>query len=335
MTSASFTPTAAGNYYWIAFYSGDANNLAKQGTCGDAGETSTVTKASPQIATVADVGATLPGGTLDDSASLSGLTSNASGTVTFRLYGPDTTPIVPTCDVGSLAFTSAAISIVNAGNGTATADSGELTPTKAGVYFWIASYNGDANNAAVSGVCGDANETSVVDKASPTIATSATNGTLPGASIHDVATVKGLTSDATGTVSFSLWNNANCSGEPVFTDTQPLGTVTAGQAVATSASYTVTSAGNYNWVASYSGDGNNDGATGVCGDAGETSTVNPASPSISTSATNAQLPAGTIHDVATVSGLTFNATGTVHSGCGATPPVTERHSSPTPSRWAP
>ena len=56
---------------------------------------------------------------------------------------------------------------------------------------------------------------------------------------------------------------------------------------------------------------NNDGATGACGDEGETSTVNPATPSISTSATNAQLPAGTIHDVATVSGLTANATGTV------------------------
>ena len=100
-TSANFTPTAAGNYYWIAFYSGDANNLAKQGTCGDAGETSTVTKASPQIATVADAEATLPGGTLSDNASLSGLTTDATGTVTFRLYGPDTTPIVATCDVAA------------------------------------------------------------------------------------------------------------------------------------------------------------------------------------------------------------------------------------------
>ena len=196
-------------------------------------------------------------GTLDDSASLSGLTSNATGTVTFRLYGPDTTPIVPTCDAGTLAFTSALIPIVNNGNGTATADSGEFTPTKAGTYFWIASYSGDANNDSVAGVCGDPNESALVDKASPTIATSATNGTLPGASIHDVATVRGLTSDATGTVSFSLWNNANCSGEPVFTDTKTLGTVTAGQAVTTSASHTVVNAGSYNWVASYSGDANN------------------------------------------------------------------------------
>ncbi len=132
--------------------------------------------------------------------------------MTFRLYGPDTTPIVPTCDVGTLAFTHALVPIVNNGDGTATAESDEFMPTKAGTYFWIATYNGDANNEAVSGVCGDQGETSVVDKASPTISTSATNGTLPGASIHDVATVKGLTSDATGTVAFSLWNNADLHG---------------------------------------------------------------------------------------------------------------------------
>ena len=34
-----------------------------------------------------------------------------------------------------------------------------FTPTKAGAYFWIATYNGDANNDAVSGVCGDQGET--------------------------------------------------------------------------------------------------------------------------------------------------------------------------------
>ena len=137
----------------------------------------------------------------------------------------------------------------------------------------------------MSGVCGDPTETSDVGKASPTIETSATDGTLPGASIHDTATVKGLTSDATGTVSFSLWNNATCTGTPVFTDTKPLGTVTSHQASATSANFTVVAAGAYNWVASYSGDSNNDSATGACGAEGETSTVSPATPRISTAAT--------------------------------------------------
>ncbi len=163
-------------------------------------------------------------------------------------------------------FTSAAGAFPVNGPGTYGPVSVEVD--KAGVYFWVATYTGDANNLGVSGVCGDPTETSDVDKASPTISTSATDGTLPGASIHDVATVKGLTSDATGTVAFSLWNNATCTGTPVFTDTKPLGAVTSHQASATSASFTVTNAGDYNWVASYSGDANNDGATGACGDTG-------------------------------------------------------------------
>ena len=49
VTSDSFTPTVAGNYYWIASYPGDANNNPVAGTCGATGETSTVTKAAPSI----------------------------------------------------------------------------------------------------------------------------------------------------------------------------------------------------------------------------------------------------------------------------------------------
>jgi hypothetical protein len=41
-TSKSFTPSAAGSYYWIASYSGDANNSAVSGSCGDQGEVSIV-----------------------------------------------------------------------------------------------------------------------------------------------------------------------------------------------------------------------------------------------------------------------------------------------------
>ena len=49
--SAAFTPTQAGTYRWRAFYSGDANNAAVSGGCGDTGENDTVIKASPTIAT--------------------------------------------------------------------------------------------------------------------------------------------------------------------------------------------------------------------------------------------------------------------------------------------
>jgi hypothetical protein len=46
-TSASYTPTEAGAYHWIASYPGDANYQATTTTCGAAGQTSTVSQ-TPQ-----------------------------------------------------------------------------------------------------------------------------------------------------------------------------------------------------------------------------------------------------------------------------------------------
>ena len=244
VTSDSHVVTTAGTYRWIAAYSGDAKNESVSGQCNDPNESTVVNKAPATITTDAQDTAKLPDAIITDTATLGGVTANAGGEIIFKLYGPDTTPVTPTCtegDGGNLVFTSIAGAFPVNGPGTYGPVSVEVD--KAGVYFWVATYTGDTNNLGVSGVCGDPTETSDVDKASPTISTSATDGTLPGASIHDVATVKGLTSDATGTVAFSLWNNATCTGTPVFTDTKPLGTVTSHQASATSASFTVVNAG--------------------------------------------------------------------------------------------
>src|SRR5258706_4777652 len=68
------------------------------------------------------------------------------------------------------------------------------------------------------------------------------------------------------------------------------------------------SPGTYYWIASYSGDSNNNGVSGACGDDGETSIVKKDSPSIATLASNptlANAPAvstDTILDTATDSG---------------------------------
>src|SRR5258706_7451316 len=76
------------------------------------------------------------------------------------------------------------------------------------------------------------------------------------------------------------------------------------------------SPGTYYWIASYSGDDNNNGVSGACGDDGETSIVKKDSPSIATVASNATLAnaavvgTDTISDTATVSGGD-NPTGSV------------------------
>src|SRR5215211_5880601 len=92
------------------------------------------------------------GDPISDTATLSGVTNNAGGTITFKLYGPNDA----TCS-GTAIFTSTATV-----NGPGTYNSGSFTPTAVGTYRWIASYGGDTSNTAVLGKCNDANESSVV-----------------------------------------------------------------------------------------------------------------------------------------------------------------------------
>ena len=106
------------------------------------------TTASPSV---------IVGGSITDSAVLRGGV-NRTGTVTFALYGVSD----PAC-AGSPVFTSTA-SVV-ALTSSAISVSTAFSPTEAGTYKWIATYDGDANNARASGSCGDPGESVVVTPA--------------------------------------------------------------------------------------------------------------------------------------------------------------------------
>ena len=105
---------------------------------------------SPFITTQAS--ATTPvGGSISDSATLINA-ATPTGTITFKVFGPDDT----TCG-GAAVFTSTKNV---AGAGSYTSDS--FTPTAAGTYRWVATYSGDANNNPAAGACNAANESVVV-----------------------------------------------------------------------------------------------------------------------------------------------------------------------------
>src|SRR5207245_1273512 len=124
-------------------------------TCNEAGETSTVNKASPAMTTSGT--ATQPaGGTIQDTATLSGGTS-PTGTISFSIYGPNDTTY------GGSA-TSAGSATVS-GNGSYS--SSAVTENVARTYRWIASYSGAAHHTAYPTTCNEAGETSTVNKASP------------------------------------------------------------------------------------------------------------------------------------------------------------------------
>jgi CSLREA domain-containing protein len=105
----------------------------------------------------------------------------------------------------------------------------------------------------------------------PALTTNAVTGVTVGEKIHDTATIKDLVDPAgTGTITFTLYSDAACTIQ-VFTYTTP---GIPGDGSYPSGDYTTTAAGSYYWIASYSGDGNNNPTATHCGDRGETSVVN-------------------------------------------------------------
>ena len=85
--SAAATFPAAGTFYWAAFYSGDPSNLAAASDC--ATEPLVVTPAQSRVTTQLSAagGEIAVGGSASDSATLTGVTGTAGGTVEYRYYG--------------------------------------------------------------------------------------------------------------------------------------------------------------------------------------------------------------------------------------------------------
>jgi hypothetical protein len=180
--------------------------------------------------------------------------ANPTGTVTFKLY-PDTA----SCTAGTgVLFTS-----TNPLSASApfAATSGTFAPGAVGTYQWRATYNGDANNAAISSTCGS--EPEGILAATPGISTAASAGGKVPVTVHDTATVSGGSSP-TGTVTFTLYPSlaaCNAGTGALFTSAA----VALSSGSATSATFSLTTAGTFQWIAHYSGDANNAAVSSTCG----------------------------------------------------------------------
>lgn len=104
----------------------------------------------------------------------------------------------------------------------------------------------------------------------PGLATQASFGGPIGTAVSDTATV--TPSNATGSVTFKLFDNAACSGSPVFQSRKLVG----GGGATTSGSFAPSNAGTYYWTADYSGDGSHSPSSSTCGDTNESVTILPA-----------------------------------------------------------
>jgi uncharacterized repeat protein (TIGR01451 family) len=239
------TPPAAGTYYWQAAYSGDAGNARSSSGCSS--EVLVVNPTKPSISTSLSVTSLGVGGAAHDSATLSGATSNAGGTVAYAVY-PNST-----CSGGGQSAGTVTVS------GATVPASNTIQFNTAGTYYWQASYSGDANNGSATSAC--TSEILVVNGASPSIATTLSASTITaGSSVHDSATLSGATSNAGGTVTYTVYTNSSCNA-----GAQSAGTVAvSGGSVPDSSSVQFNAAGTYYWQASYSGDANNFPAVSPC-----------------------------------------------------------------------
>src|SRR5207302_1321847 len=153
-------------------------------------ETSTVNKASPTITTVAS-SATI-GGSIHDTATLSGATAGAGGSITFTAF-----------EIGRASCREGVTwTVGGSGCGRYTSAGG---PPASDVPFHA---DDGIRDVDVTGVetCARpvASETSTVNKASPTITTVASSATI-GGSIHDTATLSGATAGAGGSITFTAF----------------------------------------------------------------------------------------------------------------------------------
>ena len=252
-SSGSWTPAAVGTYYWQATYNGDSNNNSVS-TCGGTSEQIVVGKASLSISTVASptsgtVGKAIK--TLKDTATLSGAPIAPTGTVAFKFFSNNTctTAVTGVSGNGTVASSSASYTVA-------------WTPKAAGTYYWVASYAGDANNAAVASTCGEP----VVITAQPTISTTANPKSAGiGTTLQDSATLAGTSNLlGTGSITFKLFGPGDGSCASAI-HTETVTAVKTNGPFNTTTGFTAKTVGTYQWTAAFSGDANNAAVASKCG----------------------------------------------------------------------
>src|SRR5262249_42515134 len=195
------------------------------------------------------------GGGARDSATLTGQTATAGGTVTYAVYTNNTCTALAT----GLQPVPAAVTVT----GGVVPNSAAVTFPSAGTFFWQASYSGDANNNAATSTC--TSETLTVTGAGTSIATQLSVSTVAagGPVAHDSATLSGTTGSPGGTVTYRIYADNTCTTVASVQPSPATVAVTNGT-VPSSADVTFSTPGTFFWQAAYSGDASNQPATSLC-----------------------------------------------------------------------
>src|SRR3989442_453332 len=146
----------AGTYYWVASYSGDANNAPAASGCEDEQIGRASCRERVQISE--DAASLKNNATFKDKATIAGLFgAKPGGQISWKLYDNKECKSAE----GGVVATDGPVAV--SANGDYATPSG--ASPEAGTYYWVASYSGDANNAPAASGCED--EPVTVNKKAP------------------------------------------------------------------------------------------------------------------------------------------------------------------------
>src|SRR3989442_958191 len=259
--------------------------------------TLTVTQAHSIISTTLSSSTISAGGSASDSALLTGATTTADGTVTYRVFSGSVCSGAPIF-IQSVSVTNGVVPSSRAVQFNAT-----------GSFEWQATYSGDANNAPPPPTsCGS--ELLTVKVTTTTVTTALSSASIvPGAVVSDSATLAGFFGgfSSRGTATYSWFSGTGCTGTPAFIQTVSVNSVNG--AIPNSRNVQFNTTGTFQWQVTYNGDANNGISTSLCGS--ESLSVGKATPSITTALSpNSIVVGNSAADTATVTGGT-TPTGTV------------------------
>ena len=243
------------------------------------------------------------GAFVNDVASVTG--TGATGSVKFKYYtsaalcaadpdGSDAADAATIFDVSTNTLTS----------GSATSSTVQFNAV--GDFYWRAFYSG--NLSASASPC---DEIVHVSKATPGLTTTASGPVTVGQTITDTAHLTGGVGTLTGTIAFQVYAPGDTLCATALTP-QPTSATVNGTGDYTSGPFTTTAVGVYRWRAFFTDtDGKNNDVSTPCNDANESSTVNKATPGLTTTASGPVTVGQTITDTAHLTGGFGTLTGTI------------------------
>lgn len=251
---ASYSPDGfsppPGLYRWIVEYEGDGNNEPVVLPCNAANQASAVGSIAPTLT----AGAT--NGTVGTPVAASATIKDGAipgGQLTFKAFPPSDA----SCS-GAAAFSS---TVSVAGNGSYS--SAAYVPSRVGGFRWTVDYSGDVNHHPVVVPCGTA--TSSVGRAAPTITGGVKKRAEVGSGFQDTTVLQGGFAP-NGTITFRIYGPvaAGCA-KPLLVNTIAV----SGNGTFKSDPFVPQRPGRYSFVASYSGDAENQAASEPCDSAAQ------------------------------------------------------------------